>query len=329
MWKPSFRHESWTYYAVIPTLILFLYAFVLKKSWSPLSVSIISGTQVLSVKYHASDDDQSDGDFKTNDVKNVSNSLAYDRVDDLPWWDGGECFQNASGSWHPREISHETSRPRRLLGVGGTCGRRAFADGNHQRVISYSLFGNNPGYWAGLAESLSEAEVLYPGWKVWLYTDPRGKSSILCPLLHEHTNFRVCDVTNLPFPLYNISRVYPTVWRISPLGDPTVDVLIVRDSDMKYMERDQRAVQEWLESGKMFHLMRDHPDHLAQVLAGMWGARWDTYHQPNKTSSDLVTRLLSSSPPSMEALQKIRNKMLVMAAHQYYHGVDQAILKAS
>ncbi|XP_066944458.1 uncharacterized protein [Macrobrachium rosenbergii] len=330
MGKPPFRHGSWTYYAAIPALFLFVYAYTVGRSWSPATVCITgSQTAHLALRYHAPDDNRSDEVSEiSGERRKVAKSSSGDSVDDLPWWDGGRCLQDGNGSWQPKEPAHENSRPRRLRGVGGTCGRRAFADGDHQRVISYSLFGSNPGYWVGLSESLSSTKIdLYPGWKVWLFTDPRGKSSILCPLLHEHEHFRVCDVTNLPFPFYNISRVYPTVWRLTPLGDPTVDVLIVRDSDMKFMEREHSAVLEWLASSKMFHLMRDHPGHLAQILAGMWGARWDIHRQTNKSSSDLVARLLSSSLPSLEALQKMRNKMLVMASNNLYHGVDQTILK--
>ena len=31
------------------------------------------------------------------------------------------------------------------------------------------------------------------------------------------------------------------------------------------------AVEEWIHSGKSFHIMRDHPYHSAVVLGGMWG----------------------------------------------------------
>ena len=36
------------------------------------------------------------------------------------------------------------------------------------------------------------------------------------------------------------------------------------------------AVNEWLNSGLMFHTMRDHVQHGTEILGGMWGARMDT-----------------------------------------------------
>ena len=46
-----------------------------------------------------------------------------------------------------------------------------------------------------------------------------------------------------------------------PIGDPLVDTLLSRDLDSRPNEREQRAVTEWLQSNKIFHLMLDHPHH--------------------------------------------------------------------
>ncbi len=39
--------------------------------------------------------------------------------------------------------------------------------------------------------------------------------------------------------------------------------------------REVAAVSDWLNSTLPFHVMRDHPDHGAEILGGMWGARYD------------------------------------------------------
>ncbi|KAK7083244.1 hypothetical protein SK128_006725 [Halocaridina rubra] len=238
----------------------------------------------------------------------------------LPWWDGGECVCDSEGKCVPKFPSLETSLPPRLMNVNGTCGRRASADGDNQRIISFSLYGDDPGYWSQLSDSLSKIKKLYPGWKVWLYTEPRGKSGYLCPLLKKHSHLRVCDVSNLPNPLFNITQVLPTMWRIVPLGDPTVDVLLVRDTDMMFSEREQTAVMDWLSSGKTFHVMRDHPNHVVQVLAGMWGARWDVQEEKNSTSATVTG-------PRRADLINIRNKMLKLAYLIDQKMLDQEIMK--
>ena len=39
--------------------------------------------------------------------------------------------------------------------------------------------------------------------------------------------------------------------------------------------REVDAVKVWLESGKLAHIMRDHPNHGDVIQAGMWGLRFD------------------------------------------------------
>ena len=53
-----------------------------------------------------------------------------------------------------------------------------------------------------------------------------------------------------------------------------IECMISRDCDSRLFERDVAAVNEWLESGKMFHIIRDHPGgHMWEINAGMWGCR--------------------------------------------------------
>jgi hypothetical protein len=60
-------------------------------------------------------------------------------------------------------------------------------------------------------------------------------------------------------------------WRFLVLDDPSVVRFMIRDCDSVLNIRERKAVEEWLASGKMFHVMRDNPAHTDLVLAGMWG----------------------------------------------------------
>ena len=46
-----------------------------------------------------------------------------------------------------------------------------------------------------------------------------------------------------------------------------------RDLDSRLNEREQAAVQEWLNSNKEFHFMRDHPQHGTTILGCGWGCK--------------------------------------------------------
>ena len=64
--------------------------------------------------------------------------------------------------------------------------------------------------------------------------------------------------------------------RYLPLLDPSVDVMVSRDLDSRPTTREQAAVEEWLNTGLAFHVMRDNPQHGTEILGGMWGARMDS-----------------------------------------------------
>ncbi|XP_042231099.1 uncharacterized protein LOC121872423 [Homarus americanus] len=235
----------------------------------------------------------------------------------LPWWDGGQCRcdgRDCSAQVSPPETS---SSPVSLnfssAGVGGTCGRRAWAAGGGQRVVSFSLYGDNPEYWVGLDDILSQVTAVYPGWRVRLYTDPRGRGSVLCPLLGRHAHLDVCDITNLPPPLGNLSLINPMMWRLAPLGDFQVAAIMVRDSDSQIIDREVEAVRAWWLSGLQFHIMRDHPKHDFPILGGLWGARWDHDQSPSRHAVHLLAAL--------------RDNMIIRAKNEHKYGDDQDILR--
>jgi hypothetical protein len=60
-------------------------------------------------------------------------------------------------------------------------------------------------------------------------------------------------------------------WRFYACEDS--DIILSRDTDSRLSNREKLAVDEWLESDKDFHIMRDHPYHNTEILGGMWGVR--------------------------------------------------------
>jgi len=49
------------------------------------------------------------------------------------------------------------------------------------------------------------------------------------------------------------------------------DACIFRDTDSRLNWREKYAVDDWLNSDKTIHIMRDHPYHGYPILGGMWG----------------------------------------------------------
>ena len=76
------------------------------------------------------------------------------------------------------------------------------------------------------------------------------------------------------------------MWRFDPLFEEDVEIVIVRDVDSQISMREKVAVDEWLKSGKKFHIMRDHKYHgrkylPGRILSGMFGVR-DGYLKSTK-----------------------------------------------
>ena len=76
--------------------------------------------------------------------------------------------------------------------------------------------------------------------------------------------------------LGDLSSVFGMLWRFLPVLDPTVDLMVSRDLDSRLTTREQTAVEDWLNTGLAFHVMRDNPHHGTEILGGMWGARMES-----------------------------------------------------
>ena len=129
-----------------------------------------------------------------------------------------------------------------------------------RRVISYSVYGSKPMYLRGMVQNARLAKVVYPGWEVWVYHDLADKA--LLAELRGH-GAKLIDMKGSPLPKMQ--------WRFLPMNDPDVERFISRDSDSRLTRREKHAVDEWVQSGKPFHTMRDHEQHGIFFLGGMFG----------------------------------------------------------
>ena len=67
-------------------------------------------------------------------------------------------------------------------------------------------------------------------------------------------------------------QVQPMMWRFLVVNDVTVSRFIVRDADSRLILRDATEVEHWIQSGKTFHCIRDHPGHSGwPISGGLWG----------------------------------------------------------
>jgi protein O-GlcNAc transferase len=133
------------------------------------------------------------------------------------------------------------------------------------KVLSFSLYGDNKIYTIGCIRNAELHKQFFNDWEMRVYHNNTVPQTILDELI------------KLGVKLINTnddSGFINSLWRFDPIMDPDVEYFISRDCDSRISERDVISVNEWIESGKSFHIIREHPiGHGWLINAGMWGAK--------------------------------------------------------
>jgi hypothetical protein len=158
-----------------------------------------------------------------------------------------------------------------------------------KKVITFSLWGDNPTYCVGAIRNAKDAKTIYPGFECWFYVHSETVPENIVEELKSLDNTKVIlksgDLAN--------ENCKPRMWRFEAIDDNDVEIMMSRDTDTRITPREQFAVNEWMVSNKMFHIMRDHPHHNFCILGGMFGTRkipqipkWGSIMEVYKKTSD-------------------------------------------
>lgn len=136
--------------------------------------------------------------------------------------------------------------------------------------LSFSLWGNKPIYNVGVIKNALLWKEIYPNWQMVVYYDNTVPKETIDKL-------NELDVLTIDF---TDKKLYGMFWRFFAVDLPNSEYCIFRDSDSRITLREKMAVDEWINSGKSIHVMRDHPAHRIPygndglgILGGMWGIR--------------------------------------------------------
>jgi hypothetical protein len=152
-----------------------------------------------------------------------------------------------------------------------------------KKIITFCLYGNNPIYQVGAVKNLKLAKIIYPDWVCRFYLF-KEDHHIETDLLNISTNIEVVKVPVNGGP-------FSTLYRFLPLGEEDIERFISRDSDSRLSIREKEAVNDWIKSDKTYHIIKDHPYHFCDeypVLAGMWGAKGNTFKNAQTCITEFV-----------------------------------------
>lgn len=173
------------------------------------------------------------------------------------------------------------------------------------KLITFSLWGNDPKYCVGAIRNAELASKVYPGWTCRFYipkmnfggkkewsTDCFSSSVVM---LQAMDNVEVVVVDEPP-------DWRGMFWRFRPASEDDVDVFISRDCDSRLGEREAMAVQEWLDGPKLVHSIGDHPYHFNPshaLMGGMFGMKKHACPQMN----ELIKQFCSQYPDAWQCDQ--------------------------
>lgn len=135
------------------------------------------------------------------------------------------------------------------------------------KVISFSLWGDKSIYQVGSIRNAKMAKEFYPDFQCWFYihVDTVPKNTI--------DKLRECDNVKIIEKSGDLYSMKPMTWRFEAIDAPEVELMMSRDVDTQILLREKLAVDEWINSGKLLHIMRDHPWHRYYIQGGMFGVR--------------------------------------------------------
>jgi len=139
-----------------------------------------------------------------------------------------------------------------------------------KNIITFSLWGDNPTYNIGAIKNAEIASIYYPDFECWFYIHIPTVPNTTIEKLETLTNVKIIKKYG------DLNTCKPMTWRFEGIDDPDVKIMMSRDTDTRILLREKLAVDEWLKSDKLFHIMRDHPHHYnpnMKINAGMFGTK--------------------------------------------------------
>ena len=169
------------------------------------------------------------------------------------------------------------------------------------KLITFCVFGNAPIFRIGALKNAELAQSIYPNWicRFYLFKECHDLETEL--LKFPNTEVCKCSIEG---------GFHSTLYRFLPLGESNVSHFISRDTDSRLSIREKEAVDQWVDSGKFFHIMKDHPYHYTPefpILAGMWGGFGGIYPEIKNHMTDFVKKNINAKGIDQKFLYEYYN----------------------
>ena len=132
------------------------------------------------------------------------------------------------------------------------------------QVFSFCIYGNTKKYCQGLIHNLESINEKFPSFEIWIYYS----TDVPSHYLRTYQLYKNVKLINA-----KTTHARMRIYRYFPIDDPKVDILFSRDADSRVNGRDEYVIRAFIKSPQKFHIVRDHPRHFIEIMAGMAGIK--------------------------------------------------------
>lgn len=131
----------------------------------------------------------------------------------------------------------------------------------NNKCVSFCLYGNIPKYTIGAIKNLEQYKNQYT---CVFYVRRDVPIGIIDQL--KQNGGHIIYTSYIPDWLMKMTRFYL-------VENDSLELYLSRDTDSRYSTREELLINNWVNSDKIYHIIRDHPLHFALILAGLWGSK--------------------------------------------------------
>jgi len=132
------------------------------------------------------------------------------------------------------------------------------------KVVSFCIYGSNEKYCRGLLENINIIKNKLPNFNIFIYVG----NDVPDNYIKLYSNY---DKVKLIYT--NRIGHDNMINRFFAIDEDNVELMIVRDADSRIHNRDLWCIYHFINSPFAAHTIRDHPDHQAKIMGGLWGLK--------------------------------------------------------
>jgi hypothetical protein len=133
-----------------------------------------------------------------------------------------------------------------------------------KHVFSYCIYGSSSKYCRGMIKNLEQIEKLFPLFETWIHLG----NDVPAEYIEEYKKFK-----NVKLIQHNETGGRLMSYRFFSIDDSSVAVMIIRDGDSRFHDRDIWCTRAFMTSSFNAFTIRDHPYHGRKIMGGQWGMR--------------------------------------------------------